>query len=549
MRIHRFSCLPRQVSSLMIFVFLFALIGSIGTSVFLSPPSAEAQGYPKGFLHRHDPLVREAIEVQHRHIGNLMRIRDVVGTGVGIGPDGLPAIKVFTARHGVPGIPEWLESVPVQVEVTGMIVALEDTTARYRPAPIGVSTGHPAITAGTIGARVKDEDGTVYALSNNHVYANSNDAKSIKKDGTGDSALQPGPYDGASDTSFYQIGKLYDFEPIIFGGASNTMDAAIVEIFQPADEFLINSTLEDDYGTPNSETVDATVGLPVKKYGRTTGLTHGQVSEINVTVNVCYEQWWIFCLKSAIFVDQIGISGISPVAFSAGGDSGSLIVTEQGNNPVGLLFAGSSTRTIANPIDPVLQRFGVTIDGGGTVENIPPTADFSYTTAELTVSFKDKSTDSDGTVVGWNWDFGDGSATSTVQNPVHTYTASGIYIVTLTVMDNEGDEDTKSQTLTVGVVPPAEPSGLTAKAVSRSQINLAWTDNANNEDGFKIERCKGRNCTNFGLIATIGGPNVKNYSDKGLSRITTYRYRVRAYNAAGNSGYSNIASATTKLFR
>jgi hypothetical protein len=58
-----------------------------------------------------------------------MRIRDVVGTGIGMGPDGLPAIKVFTARHGVPGIPQWLEMVPVQVEVTGMIVALEDTTA------------------------------------------------------------------------------------------------------------------------------------------------------------------------------------------------------------------------------------------------------------------------------------------------------------------------------------------------------------------------------------------------------------------------------------
>ena len=115
-----------------------------------------------------------------------MRIPDVVGTGVGIGLDGLPVIKVFTKRAGVRGIPEWLESIPVHVEVTGMVVALSDPTAKFpRPVPIGVSTGHPDITAGTIGCRVTD--GTnVYALSNNHVYANQNDAN------RGDSALQQG---------------------------------------------------------------------------------------------------------------------------------------------------------------------------------------------------------------------------------------------------------------------------------------------------------------------------------------------------------------------
>ena len=121
-----FPLLPRHISSLLVFVFLFASIGSIGASVFLWPAVAEAQGAEKAILHRHHPLVREAIEVQHRHIDRLMGIPDVVGTGVGIGPDGLPVIKVFTKRHGVPGIPEWLESIPVHVEVTGMVVALGD---------------------------------------------------------------------------------------------------------------------------------------------------------------------------------------------------------------------------------------------------------------------------------------------------------------------------------------------------------------------------------------------------------------------------------------
>ena len=92
---------------------------------------------------------------------------------------------------------------------------------------------------------------------------------------------------------------------------------------------------------------------------------------------------------------------------------------------------------------------------------------------------------------------------------------------------------------------PAAPTNLAATAVSKSQINLTWTDNATNETGFKIERCKGSTCTNFTQIATVGA-NVTSYSNTGLSANTTYRFRVRAYNASGNSAYSNIASATTQ---
>jgi hypothetical protein len=355
---------------MLVLVFLFAPIVSIGVGVFLSPPLAEAQGSEKGILHRHHPLVQEAIGVHHRHHNWLMRIPDVVGTGVGIGPDGLPAIKVFTARHGVKGIPDWLESTPVHVKVTGRVVALgcpQGTAGRCdRPVPIGVSTGHPAITAGTIAARVRDLNGNVYALSNNHVYANQNEAI------LGDSALQPGPYDGGVDPAD-KIGELYAFQPIDFSGGLNTMDAAIV--VSSAND-LGNSTLGDGYGTPNSQVAAASIGLDVRKYGRTTGLTHGQISEIDVTVDVCYESWWIFCMKSARFVDQIAISPISPATFSAGGDSGSLIVTENGNNPVGLLFAGSDTITFANRIDLVLNHFGVTVDGGAVVE---PTIDVAVT--------------------------------------------------------------------------------------------------------------------------------------------------------------------------
>src|SRR5439155_11556567 len=92
--------------------------------------------------------------------------------------------------------------------------------------------------------------------------------------------------------------------------------------------------------------------------------------------------------------------------------------------------------------------------------------------------------------------------------------------------------------------PPAAPTSLAAAAVSTSQINLSWTDNATTEDGFRIERCAGAGCTGFAEIATVGA-NVVSYQNTGLTASTSYSYRVRAYNAGGTSPYSNTATATT----
>ncbi|MGH9260157.1 MAG: CARDB domain-containing protein, partial [Acidimicrobiales bacterium] len=243
-------------------------------------------------------------------------------------------------------------------------MAFSDPTERQRPVPLGYSVGHPAITAGTIGARVRDALGRVYILSNNHVLANSNGAS------IGDPEYQPGPFDGG--TSADQIATLSEFQTISFAvNGSNTMDAAIA---LSSIDLLDNAVPSDDgYGMPNStiygdadgdgffDDRNALLGLNVQKYGRTTRLTHGQITGVNATVTVCYAVSGFTCTKSARFVDQLLIS---PGTFSGGGDSGSLIVTDDANlNPVGLLFAGSSSVTVANRIDFVLDRFGVTIDG------------------------------------------------------------------------------------------------------------------------------------------------------------------------------------------
>ena len=93
--------------------------------------------------------------------------------------------------------------------------------------------------------------------------------------------------------------------------------------------------------------------------------------------------------------------------------------------------------------------------------------------------------------------------------------------------------------------PPTAPSNLTATAASASQINLAWTASTDNVGvtGYLVERCSGAGCTNF---AQIGTPTSTSFSDTGLTANTSYSYRVRATDAAGNlSNYSNIATATT----
>ena len=100
----------------------------------------------------------------------------------------------------------------------------------------------------------------------------------------------------------------------------------------------------------------------MQKYGRTTGLQQGIGQDVNLSVDVCYFPLGDFCFPGyeARYVNQIAVS---PGTFSAPGDSGSLMVTQGGNQPVALLFAGDGSLTIGNPIIPVLQRFNVTIDG------------------------------------------------------------------------------------------------------------------------------------------------------------------------------------------
>jgi hypothetical protein len=323
--------------------------------------------------------LQRAIQVQERIAARLLATPGVVGLGVGVTERAQPRIRVFTVAHDTAGVPNEAEGVGLDRVVTGLITAraCQDTgnpaERCNRPVPIGVSVGHPDVTAGTIGARVKNGSGAVFALSNNHVLADSNAAS------VGDPAIQPGSFDGGSDPAD-RIGTLAAFKTISFNlsGCSNvasdpdcnTIDAAIASTTTGN---LGVSTLAAGYGTPSATTVSPSIGQSVRKCGRTTNCTTGTVAEVNVIVDVCYVPLGPFCAPggAARFVNQIGISDGT---FSAGGDSGSLIVTTSGRNPVGLLFAGGGNRTFANEIGRVLSNFDVSIDtGGGPTPTPTPT--------------------------------------------------------------------------------------------------------------------------------------------------------------------------------
>lgn len=330
------------------------------------------------------PALRNASAVKDRHETALMSAPGVHAAGVSWSEDGKPVIKVFAdTAASATGLPASIDGVAVVVEKTGPVFALnvdcegrglencdeiaaeasagsQPASPRYwheRPVPIGISVGHPDVTAGTLACRVSNGCHK-YALSNAHVFADGNNGQ------IGDPVTQPGPIDGGivpDDT----IGYLYDAVPIIMSTSPSTrnrVDAAIIS----TDASTVGATTRlDGWGTPRSQTIAPAIDMNVQKYGRTTRETYAPITVINVTVDVGYGGG-----QTARFVDQIVIESPDPVnaPFSRYGDSGALIVVNGGTHdrkPVGLLFASTSDGiyTIANQINDVLEAFDVTIDG------------------------------------------------------------------------------------------------------------------------------------------------------------------------------------------
>lgn len=331
--------------------------------------------------------MRERVEVKQvkeKHKKTLLTLSNVVGVGTGYkstnGRRGdlcvVALVSQKVPRAGLDDddiVPREIDGISTDVVQVGHLRAHPSRTDRWRPALGGVSIGHVDVTAGTLGVVVRDRaSGRRLILSNNHVLANSNLAE------IGDSILQPGRADGGTvaDDVFATLLRAC---PIVFTSgpptcrwasayaafgnaiakligskhrvkatwsdpqAVNRVDAAVAQPLQ--DQDLLDEIYE--IGAING-TAPAELGMNVRKSGRTTGLTIGQIIVLDATVNVQYGS------RTAQFEDQI-----VSTAMSQPGDSGSLLVAGEALLAVGLLFAGSDQATIYNPIEAALECLDV----------------------------------------------------------------------------------------------------------------------------------------------------------------------------------------------
>ncbi len=280
---------------------------------------------------------------------------NVVGIGLGKkrtrgAPTGDVAVKFYVKEKLHPllvkdgeVLPDEIEGVPTDVEQSGEFSIWRPIPPIYhrkvRPAMGGLSIGHYAITAGTLGCLVTRGQDTCI-LSNNHVLANEN------RGVAGDPILQPGRFDGGREDKDV-IARLDSFVTVQ-AEETNTVDAALALPFDARDVSPDILNIGRVRGTRAADLEEK-----VMKSGRTTRVTNGVVTDVSATLKVGY------ATGSYLFTEQMVIQG-DKGAFSAGGDSGALILDYQGN-AVGLLFAGSPFFTVANKIGNVESALNVKV--------------------------------------------------------------------------------------------------------------------------------------------------------------------------------------------
>ena len=246
-------------------------------------------------------------------------------------------------------LPQSVDGLPTDIEEVGTFrrFQIQDPRTTIRPGPPGCSVGFedPAgqvAMAGTFGALVK-RGARRFVLSNNHVLADENQLT------IGALTFQPGFLDAGVPASTAPIGKLSAFVELR-ASQPNIVDCAISEVHDLA--LVTNSIMK--IGVPKGTTT-AQSNMIVHKFGRTTGYRVGFVETTMMDVLVDY------AIGTLTFHDQIIIKGLNGQAFSDEGDSGALIVERNTSRAIGLLFAGSTSHTIANHISDVFQALNVSL--------------------------------------------------------------------------------------------------------------------------------------------------------------------------------------------
>lgn len=388
----------------------------------------------------------QVFQAQTAHEAELLSKANVVGVAVGFKEEKgetqgelsvvvlVEQKKPLAALSASDIIPPELEGIRTDVYEVGYLRAFQQTPRdRYRPViPNGVSIGHYQVTAGTLGTIVKDRiTGERFLLSNNHVFANANDAQ------LGDAILQPAAMDGGKEPgdlvarldrywSLVYIDDPADAKPRLIAPAPTTptngggttppptnggstppdtseRDGCLTLITGLANLLAVLSGSDKRVAVASAASVAQTTAMPaptavaqastasnlvdcalakpidpnmftdnivgigvvdaskpaalgmrVRKHGRTTGYTEGNITLLNATVNVAYNT--LKGPRTARFTGQIIAEGMSK-----GGDSGSLIVDTAESKAVGLLFAGSDLATIFTPMDVVLEQLGIVL--------------------------------------------------------------------------------------------------------------------------------------------------------------------------------------------
>src|SRR6266516_1953982 len=351
-----------------LFKFSAAIICAIlAASTFAAPPT--------GVLDDTHAAVRAVMAVQSEVTPDLMRQPEILGTAVGVDTAGTPVLTIYVdrdapnARDVIRNLPREFPGVGVQVQLTDKFRAMSvsHTAKQTPPIQLGTSGGWAYDLAngfccgGTLGALVKIGS-TQYILSNYHVFESGiGSGCNNRRAQTGDPIIQPGLIDVSCNKNLAQtVGTLVK-KSSLPGSNVDCAIAAVVPGMVRTDGAIL------EIGTISNTTVSAFINQAVKKSGRTTGLTHSSVSGLNATIIVDYDNE---CAGSTAFTKtftgQIVIANPGS-KFLNMGDSGSLMVEDVVWNPhaVGLLFAGSSTEAIANPIGQVLAFLGATMVSGG----------------------------------------------------------------------------------------------------------------------------------------------------------------------------------------
>jgi len=358
------------------------VLSIVCTALALSFLSVFAFGaeLPEQALSHANPRVQEVMSVQETVTPDLMSMPDVLGTAVGQDENGDLTILVYVNLEGknpaerARNIPRSLRGESITVEFTDPFRALarptpvpkvSHTAKQTFPIQLGTSGGwgydlaNGYCCGGTLGSLVQI-NGVQYILSNYHVFRSDIvPGGNNRVASEGDPIIQPGLIDvGCNAASAQSVATLARSVSL----PNSNVDASIAQVI-PGRVSTDGSILE--IGTLSSNTVAAAINQAVKKSGRTTGLSRSTISGLNATVSVAYDNE---CAGGDAFTKtytgQIIIKNKGS-KFIAAGDSGSLMVEDVTTNPraVGLLFAGSSTTAVANPIDEVLSFLGATMVG------------------------------------------------------------------------------------------------------------------------------------------------------------------------------------------